>query len=180
MSDFDSGFFKASLRDTVQWCAARVAPDNPKECLRTLRSYTAESFVHLSHRKRLSVVKKLIRERRAQVDIHYPPDESVISAGKLLLFYPDQSLSDGAAESASEGFLDADNAPAWDTWVFYGTDGSGSQKDWDVNILISWVPKEMISLVHHGIAVNPESCFDWASQRTRNLTQTLKNHGLLF
>lgn len=36
------------------------------------------------------------------------------SEGRLLLYWPDQSLADGAAEYASIGFFDVDNTPPWD------------------------------------------------------------------
>ena len=49
--------------------------------------------------------------------------------GKVLLFTPQDSLSEGAATVASEGFFDVDNVPAWDTWLYF-----------DGRSLLSWVP----------------------------------------
>ena len=42
-----------------------------------------------------------------------------IDNGKLPLFMPEDSLFDGAATIASEGFFDVDNVAAWDTWLFF-------------------------------------------------------------
>jgi len=70
--------------------------------------------------------------------------------GKLLLFTPRDSLSDGAATVASDGFFDVDNVPAWDTWLYF-----------DGHTLVSWVPPQLISKVQLGIDVNPESCIRW-------------------
>jgi hypothetical protein len=74
-----------------------------------------------------------------------------VHGGKLLLFTPQDSLSDGAATVASDGFFDADNVPAWDTWLYFGG-----------CTLVSWVPPPLISKVQSGIDVNPESCIRWA------------------
>ena len=60
--------------------------------------------------------------------------------GRLLLFAPQDSLSDGAATVASEGFFDTDNVPAWDTWRYF-----------DDQTLVSWVPHQLISKVQSGI-----------------------------
>jgi uncharacterized protein (TIGR02996 family) len=38
-----------------------------------------------------------------------------LAGGRLLLFDPDGTLSDGAAAAVSHGYLDEDNLPAWDT-----------------------------------------------------------------
>lgn len=74
-----------------------------------------------------------------------------VQPGKLLLFTPQDSLSDGAAKAASDGFFDVDNVPAWDTWLYF-----------DCHSLLSWVPPQLISKVQSGIDVNPESCIRWA------------------
>jgi len=74
-----------------------------------------------------------------------------VQPGKLLLFTPQDSLSDGAAKAASDGFFDVDNVPAWDTWLYF-----------DGHSLLSWVPPQLTSKVQWGIDVNPESCIRWA------------------
>jgi hypothetical protein len=180
MSDFDIEVFKANLTETIQWCAAKVSHFNPKDSLRTLSAPREMSLIELSHEERISVVAELIQERRSKLEINHSPIDLSAGQGKLLLFYPDGSLFDGAADVASEGFFDCDNNPAWDTWVYYGLDGSGSQKDCDVNFLVSWVPSEMVSLVNNGIDVNPESCIEWASKVKRNSTRMLNAQGWLF
>jgi hypothetical protein len=67
--------------------------------------------------------------------------------GGLLLFAPEDNLSDGAAEYASMGFFDVENVPPWDTWIaMFG------------KYLVSWVPPQLIRLVQEGLDVNPEQC----------------------
>lgn len=75
--------------------------------------------------------------------------------GRLLLFAPEDNLSDGAAEYASMGFFDVENVPPWDTWiVMFG------------KYLVSWVPPQLIRLVQEGLDVNPEQCILWANDPT--------------
>jgi hypothetical protein len=38
------------------------------------------------------------------------------SKGKLLLYEPLETVTDGASESSSRGFFDIEDAPPWDTW----------------------------------------------------------------
>lgn len=76
---------------------------------------------------------------------------SDLRSGRLLLFAPQDNLSDGAAEYVSLGFFDMDNVPPWDTWIaMFG------------KYLVSWVPPQLIRLVQEGLDVNPEQCILWA------------------
>src|SRR5258708_1323521 len=81
----------------------------------------------------------------------------------LLLFDPDASLFDGAAEVASKAFFDGDNIPAWDTWVFYDTDRTQPHYDFFSTFLVSWVPRSLIELANKGVQVNAEGCLKWAA-----------------
>jgi hypothetical protein len=70
--------------------------------------------------------------------------------GRLLVYCPNESVSDGASEHTTRGFFDVDDVPPWDTWVAY----SGSA-------LLSWVPAQLVDLVEKGIDVNPVQCIQW-------------------
>jgi len=99
-----------------------------------------------------NAVETLVK-RRAELlgeQAEHPSAPVNIDNEKLLLFTPEDSLSDGAATVASGGFFDVDNVPAWDTWLFFNG-----------RTLISWVPPLLISIVQAGIDVNPESCIRW-------------------
>jgi len=72
-------------------------------------------------------------------------------AGRILIYAPDQTLSEGASEQASGGFLNVDDEPAWDMWLYYEADH-----------LIAWVPEEFVAGVDAGIAVNSTLCLNWA------------------
>jgi hypothetical protein len=41
-----------------------------------------------------------------------------LAGGRVLLFFPDEQLADGASAEASKGFIDRDNTPPWDIWLW--------------------------------------------------------------
>jgi hypothetical protein len=75
-----------------------------------------------------------------------------------LLYYPDEDLADGAAESESKGFFDIHNAPPWDTWIAMVEDAGRSERN---PYLIAWGPEEFVAHAQRGIDVNPEECIRW-------------------
>jgi hypothetical protein len=76
-----------------------------------------------------------------------------LQGGRLLLYWPEENLCDGAAEYATRGFFDVDNTPPWDTWISFSN-----------GTLLSWVPPPLIELVQGGIDVNPENCIQWMAE----------------
>jgi hypothetical protein len=74
------------------------------------------------------------------------------SKGKLLLYEPLETVSDGAAEAASRGFFDVEDAPPWDTWFLYSN-----------GAIYSWVPNSMIPFAQAGIDANPVDCIHWVN-----------------
>jgi hypothetical protein len=51
-----------------------------------------------------------------------PSPATDLGGGRLLLFAPEDSLSDGAAAVHSRLFFDGDNEPPWDSWVHHVAD----------------------------------------------------------
>jgi hypothetical protein len=174
--------FEEVLAEAVVWCAARASLQDPCKSLRTLPLPASQDFWRRSPALQAAWIADLIAERRFRIWACGVPRDTIKSPhdGKLLLFYPDGSLSDGAAEVASRGFFDNDNVPAWDSWVYYGNDGSGSSRNCDQSFLVSWIPRKFVPLVNDGIAVNPESCIEWASARDRVFRRSLKAQGMLY
>ena len=82
--------------------------------------------------------------------------------GKMMVYFPDRNLCDGAAEQETNGFFDVFNIPPWDTWVGYFEDRPG-RKDSDDSYLLAYVPKEFVELANDGMIVNPEKCILWLS-----------------
>jgi len=83
-----------------------------------------------------------------------------LTAGQLLVYFPDAELADGAAEQETAGFFDVNNAPPWDTWVGFFHDSSAPDSSC-ARYLVAWIPDQFISLAQKGIDVNPERCIEW-------------------
>lgn len=106
------------------------------------------------HREKWTGIVKTVISRRAeklQLQKRSPMPANDLAGGKVLLFSPEETLSDGAARYSSKGFFDDDNVPPWDSWVAFFD-----------QYLISWVPSQLVELVNAGVEVNPEQCTLWA------------------
>lgn len=121
--------------------------------------------------ERQRIVNSLANRREqllSEEGVDLRKDSQHLSEGRLLLFDPDGTLNDGAAESESEGYFDIDNVPAWDTWVILFN-----------SYLVAWVPPQWVERVSGGNCVNPEECIRWASDVDTALTRKLREAGLL-
>jgi hypothetical protein len=118
--------------------------------------------------KRRAALLNLPRVDPAQI-------QALIDEGRLLIYYPDENLYDGAAPAASDDFFDADNVPPWDTWLIYVIE----KGRWGKNYLIAWVPPELLELATAGVDVNPEQCIVWADGLPVAFVEYLQRIGLL-
>jgi hypothetical protein len=75
------------------------------------------------------------------------------SKGRLLLYEPLETVTDGASDSSSRGFFDIEDAPPWDTW-FLCSEGS----------IFSWVPEALVPDAQAGIDANPVDCIHWCDR----------------
>jgi hypothetical protein len=165
--------FGLRLAQTILWCAPRVDVSKPKDCLRT-----AELRPRVFERDRFSAVDfvAIERERYGGVELRDAQLPKDLGGGHLLACFPETNLYDGAAEIYTNGFLDVDNLPGWDTWVAFFEDEP------EINYgsyLIAWIPPEFIELVSEGIAFNPEECIMWLSNTDVRFAQKLRVEGLL-
>ena len=94
-----------------------------------------------------------------------------LAGGRLLVYFPDADLCDGAAQLESKGFLDVHNCPPWGTWVGFFADARKSD-DAYANYLVAWIPPEFLTLVSAGIDMNPEECILWL-ERTQVALRSL-------
>jgi hypothetical protein len=96
-------------------------------------------------------------------------------SGKVLAYAPDWSLSEGASEAASNRFFDADDVPAWDTWLLYVQENemTNEPEDWN-KYLLTWVPEKYLELVQFGIEVNSTACLEWASNLSTPFIRELR------
>jgi len=117
--------FRHSLAETVAWCSLRATLADPQWCLRTAALQPGPLHGEQSVAERQACVASVIHARsRLLRAAGRSPSTPVadLAGGRLLLFDPDGTLSDGAAAVSSQRFFDDDNIPPWDCWVLYVAD----------------------------------------------------------
>jgi hypothetical protein len=81
-------------------------------------------------------------------------DTNIEFKGRILLAEVDTTITDGASESVSEGFIDGNDCPPIDTW-FYNTQNSTGR------VFYAWIPEQFIALTQNAIDVNAIECITW-------------------
>lgn len=169
------------LAETIAWCAGRVRLDHLQGCLRTRELEPRLSrMLHITAGEVDALAERRAQALRAQG--RYPEvaaGSGRLGSGRLLVFDPESSLSDGAAAAESGDFFDDDNVPPWDTWVGWIEEGEprpGRWSSFDRYILV-WVPGELVEVVGRGVYVNPEECLVWADELMAPLGGTLRRAG---
>jgi hypothetical protein len=166
------GEFLSRLAETVQWCSARVNPDDPSGCLRSEGLRPAENIQDWS-----ATVEGVCIRRKCLLTLR-PVQRPDLTSGRLLLFDPGQNLSDAATMAESNGFFNADNEPPWDTWIAYVQEQPQRRDRWTHldSYLVCWIPPAFLDLVDRAIAVNPEECLLWADTANTPFLVGLSKH----
>lgn len=172
----DSIHFEQRLAETVVWCCERISTADPKHSLRYDSLYPS-----ILLETRADVVLNVLMYRASwlqQQNVKSIKTDRELKRGRLLCYFPDANLADGAAELASEGFFDLNNVPPWDTWVgLYQSDlQDASRKVY----LISYVPEAFIQHAGRGIEVNPEECIMWLYETDTPIGNVLRSEGWRF
>jgi hypothetical protein len=150
--------FETKLQQAIRWCMRPGRGIDPQFSLRTfelrplnLVQVDAGQCDWDYEQDPMGALEKL-ENQRAVLLADLPPQDQAHESGRILLFYPEETLCDGAAHVSSSGYFDYSNIPPWDTWFLYEKtpDGRG--------VLYSWVPKEFETLARKGVDVNPEEC----------------------
>jgi hypothetical protein len=159
-----------AISEAVTWCSYRQHPSNRFRSpeLDPLAILSIPSFSHDSESIEAWIEKKRDSYRRAIPWINQTRSELLRTAGitatgavnhftqsRLLLYEPLETVSDGAAEAASIGFYDIEDAPPWDTWFLYQN-----------NAIFCCVPESAISAAQAGIDANPVDCIHWVNWST--------------
>jgi hypothetical protein len=158
----DDASFDIRLSEARQWCATRARSSEPASSLRTLdlRPRVLEaSYPHAVSSVCLYRESALAAERRAG-RVH---EVDATADGRLLVYFPDADLCDGAAEAESRGFFDVHNCPPWDTWIAFC---EVPEEDRSFrNVVVAWVPAILVADAERGVYVNPEQCIQWLERR---------------
>jgi hypothetical protein len=160
--------FLPRLAQTVAWTIDRADPANPRDCLRDpqRRPRTLQSDCFAAVR-RVTGNPGLLRYGGRQRDL---------AGGRLLVYFPDADLCDGAAEVESEGFFDVFNTPPWDAWVAFARDRTEPHDPSYSNYLNAYVPPVFLKLCSAGIEVNPEQCIRWIEDTDVAFRGLLQRH----
>ena len=171
----DTEPFALRLAQAVHWCSRRANPADPVLSLRydQFRPHTLEV-------DRAAIVRAPVHQRTVHVPRDLQPVSCVdeLGGGRLLAYFPDADLSDGAAEQETAGFFDSFNAPPWDTWVALFEDPTAAHSSYRV-YPVAWIPPAFLDTASRGIAVNPESCILWLADVATRLTAELRARQLL-
>lgn len=187
--------FQRRLEETIVWCTSQDWSANPAEGLRTaffrpsayqLKGHYDDIFLHQTPPQRQQLVEQIADARSVLLkkrNLSLPSLANPLSGGRLLAFTPDGTLSDGAANFNTDGFLDDDNIPPWDTWIWYVTNDPVGNLEWwrgCDSYLLSWVPDSLIEVVASGIWVNPEECVRWATDLDTPFIRQIKQKGFVW
>lgn len=160
---------KQALADTIAWCSQKYTVFDRASYLRSL-PLAPVSFDFYQEATFQGAMEQVSQRRKQLLQAQGQGTASLPSPlpGKLMVVYPGLSLFDGAATPETEGFLNDEYMPPWDTWVHYEPRKPGQPKgEWDDSLepfLIAWVPQDMVDKVNRGMAVNPTECTRWLEE----------------
>jgi uncharacterized protein (TIGR02996 family) len=182
--------FRMVLGDTIAWCRDRErafpVPGLEVDLLRhpklrppehLLRTFPYPSPPADQARTIWSVVASRSQFLARDRALPTRKPATSLAGGRLLIFHPDATLLDGAAQAESDGFFDEDNVPGWDTWVMFA--GKEPPSESYGACVVCWIPPHLLRLVERGITVNPEECIRWATDVDNDWTRKLREVGLL-
>ncbi len=95
-----------------------------------------------------------------------------LDSGRLLVYFPNDELADGAAQDSSAGFFDTHNCPPWDTWVAM-IEERRELRRYPSPYLLAWVPRELVEHTTWGIDQNPEGCIVWLEDSNLAISEVL-------
>lgn len=184
---FDVVKFISQLQDAIIWCSYKISTTtNDNDLTESLWSLVDTAWLVAPKNNRIwnfqgpmpfkgnsdwnfrsdvslkDVLRKIIDKRHDMINQHNLRPKKLVPnglmGGRLVVYFPKLTLSDGAAQYSSNGFFNWDNVPAPDTWIYYHEDQPLTEH------IIAWVPHKLISEVDKGIGANPEECISWVNK----------------
>jgi hypothetical protein len=189
--------FKRRLAEAIAWCAGRALRADPEHSLRTpslqppgirvaddwLNDHWARVRRGHEHRQAFPERVQALVEARARLlrsEGRYPSiPAGGLAGGRLLVYYPDANDSSGFSGEQSGGFFDVEDAPPWDTWLWFVQERESPRNQSLDAYLVSWVPPPMIELAEQGIQMNAMDCIGWAEDLDEPFIAQLRDAGLL-
>ena len=178
----DQREFIKRLTQTIYWCRDVGLPSQPRQSLRSCKPDRDD--LTAQRQQVFGVCLDRLGRLLAAGKRDLAPVTN-LCGGRLLAYFPNDNLSDGFAETKSQGFFDANNIPPYDTWVWMVrnvqgfTYDDGARGEIEANYLVAWIPPDFIELASAGIAVNPEECIQWLETRDDEFVRSLRRMGFL-
>lgn len=174
----DTVAFEIRLAETIAWCIRHADILEPRDSLRSDElkpEFVCNENLYLyDSAKRIKDIRQLLEKRSKLLgkEIASVATEADLKGGKLIVYFPDENVFDGASEVASMEFFDGEDEPAWDTWV-------GLFRDYKREYIVSYIPPQFLSLVNDGIEVNCVDCIQWIDNSTTKLAIKLRQKGII-
>jgi hypothetical protein len=149
-----------AISEVVTWCSGKPlrSQELDPSALLDIPEYShAESIEAWIAKKRACYHRATswINETRSELlktaSIQTVEPGEALFKSKLLIYEPHETVHDGAAEAASRGFYDIQDAPPWDTWILHVD-----------HAVFCCIPDLAIGRAQVGIDANPVDCIHWA------------------
>jgi hypothetical protein len=172
-----SSDFRRSLASAIAWTQVRsIVLDSSTPLERRYRSEPLrpastlfdgpDIFLHSAGNfdAMRAAVWRVIGEREqrlAQVGVPFPEHDSLsrmmhANGGRLLGYFPDETLTDGASAQQSHRFYDDVDTPPWDLWV--DVIPAQLRRRTNVPMLVTWIPPQAVEHADRGVRVNAADC----------------------
>jgi len=171
--------FLKSLTEAIAWCTGSGSLSEPRTSLRSCKPSDL-----VSPEDQVDGVCISRSFRLPELGRRLPPVTD-LCGGRLVAYFPSFNLADGWAETQSKGFLDVDNIPPYDTWVWWVRGISRVEyadhrtSEIDASYLVAWVPPDFIELADAGIRANPEDCIRWLDTLDDDFVRSIRSMKLL-
>ncbi|MGY4536795.1 hypothetical protein ACVW0P_001209 [Mucilaginibacter sp. UYNi724] len=169
MLEIDQEKFDRNLLLTQIYCEDQLASSESPvaEVLRSFNpEYKGEKIFSYQYQKDKYVVwavepwsddlyDKLFDDQlRHKESIVNPTAANALYKGRILIAEIDSSVTDGASEAESDGFIDIYDCPPIDTWFYKSSNDTG-------RVFYAWIPERFVELTQNAIDVNALECFTW-------------------
>lgn len=160
---------KRRLQQAYAWGNDRYDVNNLQGCLRSNElkpDIRIGKYSKITNAERYLAVETLAQNRTQILTsngVDFISDQPV--SGRLLCFYPDVSLGDGFVAIDSGQFIDDQDCPPWDTWLYFSLlnfEINSSYDPIEIPCLLSWIPEAAIDLVDKAMEQDANDCLIWA------------------
>lgn len=145
-----------SLNETIAWCSKHADAKLGYLSTRLIgfegsKVLSDRSLWQLEDKKQVEYVNNLIlaRKKLLATDIACNFD---LAGGKVLCYEADNTDCCGLSPPETNGYIDVDDMPGWDTWFHCYTHPE------EGNFILAWVPPTFIDGVQSAIECNPMDC----------------------